>query len=253
MTFAGKVAIITGAGSGIGLATARLMAAQGARVVVSDWNQESGEAAAAGLRAAGAEAIFVRADVSKADQVANMVQTAVSRFGRLDILVNNAGYIFAKTVEDMAEDEWDLVMDINAKGVFLGCKYAIPEMRKSGGGAIVNVASISGLVGLPQQSGYCASKGAVVQLTRQVALDYAGQGIRVNAVAPGSIETKVLTDYLEQQGDAARARAEIVAAHPIGRTAQPEEVAEVIVFLCSEKASFVTGAIYSVDGGYVAR
>lgn len=253
MEFANKVAIVTGGASGIGLSTVQILAAGGAKVVLSDWNAEQGIRETARLRKEGYEVTFVKADVSQSADVKNMVDTAVSTYGRLDILVNNAGYIIAKDVIAMQEDEFDKVMSINAKGVFLGCHHAIPEMLKHGSGAVVNVASISGLVGLPGQSGYCASKGAVVQLTRQVAVDFSAKGVRVNAVAPGSIETKVLTDYLESSGDAAKARAEIVAAHPIGRTAEPVEVAEAIAFLCSDKASFITGTIVSVDGGYVGR
>ncbi|HEY3363532.1 MAG TPA: SDR family NAD(P)-dependent oxidoreductase [Symbiobacteriaceae bacterium] len=253
MEFGNKVAIVTGGASGIGLATVEILAAGGARVVLSDWDEAAGTRETARLQQAGREVAYIRADVSNSADVQNLVAATVSKYGRLDILINNAGYIIAKDVVAMQEDEWDKVLDINAKGVFLGCHFAIPAMLKHGGGAIVNVASISGLVGMPGQSGYCASKGAVVQLTKQVAVDFAGKGIRCNAVCPGSVETRVLTDYLDSSGDAARARQEIVANHPIGRTGTAAEVAEVIAFLCSDKAGFVHGAMFSVDGGYVAR
>lgn len=250
MDFGGKVAIVTGGSNGIGKESAVLFAKRGARVVVSDIADEAGEAVAAEIRQAGGQAEYIRCDVSKSAQWQAMVKQVIERWGRIDMLVNNAGVLLGKKVVDQTEEELDLLYNVDVKGVFLGCKYTIPEMLKVGGGSIVNLGSISGLVGLTEQAGYCMAKGAVVNLTKQIAVDYSREGIRCNVVCPGSIMTDVLRKYftyLTPEGIEA-----LKATHPINRFGEPIEVANTIVWLCSDEASFITGAPISVDGGYVA-
>jgi len=242
----GKVAIVTGAAGGVGRATVDLLTRRGASVVAEDV-----DAGVSGLE--GPNLAVVIGDVRQAGTARMAVETALSRFGRLDILVNNAAVIITKDILSTEEEEWNDLMAVNVTGVFHHCRAALPPMIKQKRGSIVSVSSISGLVGLPLQAAYCASKGAIVQLTRQLAVDYADRGIRVNSVAPGSIDTPFLTRYLQSQPDPAAAESAIKAAHPIGRISTPEEIAEAIAFLASDAASFVTGAILSADGGYVAR
>lgn len=250
----GKSIIVTGASRGIGAATATLLAERNASVAIADINVEGGEHLAQDIRAAGGNAIFVRTDVTDEADVEAVVQRTVADFGQLDGIVNNAAAIVVSKVADLTAEEWDRVMAVNGRGVFFGCKHSIRQFQAQGtGGSIVNIGSISAVVGLAEQPAYCASKGAVVQLSRQIAMEYAAEGIRCNTVGPGSVDSEFFHQYLDGQADPKAALDQIVAAHPIGRIAQPHEIAETIVFLLSDAASFTTGANLQVDGGYSAQ
>lgn len=243
--FAGRVAIVTGAAGALGRAVAEQLVERGASVVAVDVDE-----AVAGLESETVAALA--GDVSLAETAERAVALARERFGGLDVLVCNAGLIVWKPVVETTEEEWDRVQAVNVKGTFLFCRAAIPAMRERGGGAIVSTASISGLVGLPSQSAYSASKGAIVQLTRQLAVELAPE-IRVNAVAPGAIDTPFLHRLVDATDDPAGLTAAIAADHPLGRIAGAEEIARTIVFLASAAAAFVTGAVLAADGGYTAR
>ncbi len=247
----GKVALITGAGSGIGRASALVFAREGAKVAVADIVVEGGEETVRMVKEAGGEAFFIKVDVSNAAEVEAMVNTVVDTYGRIDCAYNNAGIEgrLAST-DEYPEDVFDKVIDINLTGVWLCMKYELPHMLKQGGGAIVNTASGAGLIGVAGMSAYVASKHGVVGLTKTAALEYAKSGIRVNSVCPGLIQTPMVERITADQPQLGEA---LVAAEPVGRTGKPEEIAESVVWMCSDAASFVTGHAMSVDGGYVAQ
>jgi NAD(P)-dependent dehydrogenase (short-subunit alcohol dehydrogenase family) len=251
----GKVALVTGSGAGIGRAAALKFAEEGAKVIVSDVNIDGGNETVALVKQKGGDAVFARADVAHAADVEALVTKAFDTYGQLDCACNNAG-IEGKIVPitEQSEDNFDRVMTVNAKGTFLCLKYEIARMLKNGGGAIVNLASVAGLIGFPGLGPYVASKHAINGLTKNAALEYSKQGIRVNSVCPGGIETRML-DSLVTQASAGRVSTHEMMdpLHPIGRIGMPNEVAELIVWLCSPRASFVTGANIPVDGGYVAQ
>jgi len=249
--FEGKVAVVTGSASGIGRASALAFASNGAKTVVADVSIEGGEETVRMIKATGGDAFFVRADVSKAAAVEMLIHKVVETYGRLDYAHNNAGIVgTVAPTADSTEEDWDRTIAVNLKGVWLCMKYEIPQMLKHGAGTIVNTASVAGLVGTMGAPAYCASKGGVVQLTRAAALEYAKAGIRVNAVCPGVIRTPMVEGLI---GGQAEAEAGFIAAEPIGRLGKPEEIAEAVVWLCSDAASFVTGVPMPVDGGWVAQ
>jgi len=241
-----KVLVVTGGGSGIGQAAALLCAREGARVVIMDIAEAGGVETEKALKEQGSDGFFLQADVTKAEDWRRTMDAVVGRYGRLDALFSNAGSNLAKPVTDFTEEEWDGLVDLNLKGVFLGAKHAIPLMLKAGGGSIINTASTFGLIAFPKMPAYCASKGGVIALTRQLALDYAREGIRVNCICPGPTLTPRIKRYL----DSGMARAdEILSGVPMGRFAQPEEIAATVLFLASDEASYVTGSALVVDGG----
>lgn len=246
-----KVALVTGAGSGIGAAAARIFALRGERVVVSDINAAGGEATVAQIKDAGGEAVFVQADVAVAAEVQALVAAVVEHFGRLDHAFNNAGIESSQApLAEIAEADWDRLIGINLRGVWLCMRAEIPVMIEHGGGAIVNTASVAGLVGFAGSAAYVASKHGVVGLTRTAALDYAQSGVRVNAVCPGIIDTPMIVRAVEGNPELA---AGLKAAEPIGRLGTPEEVGEAAFWLCSDAASFVTGQAIAVDGGFTTQ
>jgi NAD(P)-dependent dehydrogenase (short-subunit alcohol dehydrogenase family) len=248
--FNGKVAIVTGASSGIGRSAAELYARHGARVVVSDVNQAGGEETVQLITNAGGEAVYVPADVSEAAACEALVQRTLDHFGQLDIAFNNAGIGGAAAlVADYPVEAWDKVIAINLSGVFYCMKYQIPAMLQQGGGVIVNMASVLGQNAFANSSAYVSAKHGLLGLTKNVAVEYGAQGIRANAVGPGFISTPLIAEF--EQDEALNNF--LVSLHPIGRLGRPEEVAELVIWLSSDKASFVNGAYYPVDGGYLAR
>jgi NAD(P)-dependent dehydrogenase (short-subunit alcohol dehydrogenase family) len=246
-----KVALITGAASGIGLESARLFAREGARVAVVDVNDEAGRAAVEELQAAGGEAIYVHADVAAAADSAAMIKAAEDAFGRLDVLFNNAGISHAEDGDatSTAEDVWDLTMRVNLKGVYLGCKHGIPALRRAGGGSIINTASFVAILGAATpQLAYTASKGGVLAMTRELATIHAREKIRVNALCPGPLRTELLMKYLDTEEKRQRRLVHI----PMGRFGEAREIAQAALFLASDESSYVTGATFLVDGGITA-
>lgn len=247
-----KVALITGAASGIGLATAERFLAEGASVVLADVQAEAVQAEAARL---GGRALAVVMDVTRSEDVRRSVEAAVAGFGRLDILFANAGIGYTGSILGSTDEDWDQVMAVNARGVFLSAREAIRQMlgQEQPGGSVILNGSISGLAGIPGQAPYAPSKGAVVQMARQLAVEYAAQGLRVNCVCPGTVDTPVLRRGMAMSGDPEGFLAMLVAGHPIGRIGLASEIAAAVAFLASDEASFITGAILAVDGGYTAR
>lgn len=253
MRLDGKVAIVTGGASGIGAATSRLFAREGARgIVIADVNETAGRALEAELTQAGGNVMFRNLDVTQAAQWAEAIEAVLAQYGRLDILVNNAGRggpISRPIVEETTEEAWDLMFAANAKGVFLGTKHAIPAMRRAGGGSVINVVSVYALVGSSLGTAYSASKGAARAFTRTAAVQYAAEGIRVNSVFPGFVETPMTRDLHAQPG----VREERTAMTPLGRLATPEDIAWGILFLASDESSYMTGSELVIDGGMTAR
>jgi len=245
----GKVALVTGGSSGIGRAAALKFASEGAKVVIADVNAEGGESTVRLIRDGGGEAIFVSTDVARATEVEALVTRAVQVYGRLDAALNNAGISIEGRVHEISEEEWDRLLGINLKGVWLCMKYELIQMLKQGSGAIVNMSSVWGVVGMTGEAPYVASKHGVNGLTKAGALDYAREGIRVNEVCPGLIHTPMTAATLS---DPVR-RGRVVSRGPIGRAGTAEEVAEAAVWLCTDAASYVTGHALVVDGGYVAQ
>ncbi len=249
MRLSNRVALITGGNSGIGLATAKLFAEEGARVVLFARDQAKGETEAKAIT----NAKFVQGDVTKAEDCRRAVEESIHQFGRLDILVNCAGIIYRnRTVEQTTEEEWDATFDVNVKGTYLMCRYALPILRERKG-CVVNLSSYVGLVGFRGASAYAASKAAIINFTRSMALDHAREGVRVNAVCPGSVDTEMIHAAWEKFGDVNEARRLWSEKHPMGRIAHPEEVAQAILFLASGEASFITGTALAVDGGLTAE
>jgi NAD(P)-dependent dehydrogenase (short-subunit alcohol dehydrogenase family) len=243
-----KVALITGAGSGIGRETALLFAREGASIVVADVNDQAGESVVAELLAAGGKAIYARADVSKAADAESMLRAAEESFGKLNVLFNNAGISHADDDDAINTDEavWDLTMNINLKGVFMGCKYGIPALRRAGGGTIINTASFVAVMGAATpQLAYTASKGGVLAMTRELAAIHARENIRVNALCPGPLRTELLMKYLNTEEKRQRRLVHI----PIGRFGEAHEIAKAALYLASDESSFMTGATFLIDGG----
>ncbi|WP_066217809.1 SDR family NAD(P)-dependent oxidoreductase [Formosa haliotis] len=242
-----KVALVTGAGSGIGKAVAFLYAKEGAKVIINDINEENGQGVVNQIKSEGGEASFIEGDVSKEEDVQNLIKNTVAKYGKLDIACNNAGISGEQNLTGQySVSDWEKVVAINLNGVFLNCKYQLEQMEKNNGGVIVNMASIHGMVAAPMSSAYTTTKHAVVGLTKNIGAEYAQKNIRCNAVGPGYIETPLLNiadpEMLEM----------LKAKHPMNRLGKAEEVAELVLFLSSEKSSFITGGYYLIDGGYTA-
>ena len=248
MRLEGKVALITGGGGGIGRQTALAFAAEGARIVATDVNSEAGAETVSLVEEAGGEALYQDADVSKAADCEAMVQAAEDQFGRLDILFNNAGIMHPEDGDAVATEEeiWDLTMNINLKGVFFGCKYGIPAILRAGGGSVINTASFVAVLGAATpQLAYTASKGGVLAMTRELAVIHAREGVRVNALCPGQLKTKMLMDFLDTEEKKQRRLVHV----PMGRFGEAKEMAQAALYLASEESSYVTGTTFMVDGG----
>lgn len=253
MRLVNKVAVVTGGSCGIGLGIAKLFAREGATVVITNRTPEAGRLAADSINNSGGRAISIPTDVSKIRGVENMVRAVVERYQKIDVLCNNAGVGILRSVVDSTEEEWDRVIDVNLKGVFLCSKYVIPEMIKNHGGSIVNIASVASYIPFQNDAAYCASKGGLLMLTKEMALDYAYYNVRVNCICPGFIITRALDHYINQQDDPDAARKEVERLHPIGRLGTPEDIAHAALYFASDESSFVTGASLAVDGGLLVK
>lgn len=249
---AGKVAIVTGGAQGIGQGIARALAGAGVAVTVADLDDKVGAATAAAIAARGAQSLYVHADVAQEADVRALVAATVAHFGRLDIVVNNAGVVAVQTVEASSVEDWDRVMAVNVRSIFLTTKYALPHLRTAGGGAILNVASVSSFVAQQGTPAYCASKGAVLMLTKALALDYGREGIRVNCLCPGITDTPMLRYHARHAADPDAHLAQRLERVPTGEMLYPEDMGRAAVFLCSDEATGITGASLVVDGGYIA-
>lgn len=252
MKLQNRVAVITGAGSGIGQAMANLFAREGARIFAADINGDAAQQTASMIAEAGGASQSLAVDVTQPDQVRGMIEQARASYGRIDILCNNAGIGSTTDVVDCEPDDWDRVMTVNVKSVYLGCKYAVPGMIEQGGGVIINTASVAGMVGIVKRAAYCASKGAVIALTRQVAIEYVKQRIRVNCLCPGTVDSPWVERLLAQSDDRVAAREALEARQPMGRLGTPEEVAAAALYLASDDAAFITGTGLVIDGGWTA-
>lgn len=249
-----RVVIVTGAGSGIGQATARAFAEAGDRVVVADYDAEAARATAGELNQVGSQALAVTVDVSDRNQVRRMISAAIEAFGRLDVLVNNAGIGVAADVVETTEADLDRILAVNVKGVFFGCQEAIPAMLQGGGGGvIVNISSVVALAAVERRAAYIASKGAVLALTRSIAIDFMRRGIRCNCIAPGTVDSPWIGRIVGGQPDPVAAREKMVERQPLGRLGRPEEIARAVLYLASPEADFVHGTCLVIDGGFSAR
>jgi NAD(P)-dependent dehydrogenase (short-subunit alcohol dehydrogenase family) len=247
-----KVAVVTGGTSGIGEAICLLFAKEGARVVVAGRSESRGTDVAEKIKAAGGEAVFVRTDVAELESLERLARAAVESFGRVDVLVNNAGMALVKNIVDTTEEEYDQVMDVNLKSIYRLSKLLLPQMLERRSGAIINVASQLALVAAPNFAVYAASKGAILNLSRAMALDCAKHGVRVNTLCPGAVETPLLMNQFKEEAGPQGGFQDLVDLHPLGRIGRPEEIASAALFLATDDSSFVTGAPLVVDGGYIA-
>ena len=250
----GKVAIVTGSGGGQGEAAAKLFAAEGAKVVVSDVNDEGGTAVVGAIEADGGSAIYQHADVSRADDVEALVSRATSHYGQLDVLYNNAAIWSGRDIDNfvtaLEEENWDRIIGINLKGIYLCCKFGIPALIASGGGSVINTSSVAGIMGSRNAThAYSASKGGVVSLTRAMAMSYARDNVRVNAICPGGVDTPMIATMMNTEQRAER----FAASHPLGRMGTPEDIAYYALYLASDESSWVTGTVVPIDGGYSAQ
>ena len=247
----GKRAIVTGAGAGIGRAIALRLSSEGARVALADLDELAAEGVAGEIE--GRATLVRQTNVTRADEVEELVRSVVEEWGGLDVMVNNAGIGVAATAPETSEEDWDRQMDVNLKGTFFGIKYAVPAMRDSGGGSIINISSVAALVGVPDRAAYCAAKGGILALTRAAAIDHISEGVRVNCIAPGTVDTPWIGRITAGYDDPEEARASMEARQPHGRFVQPEEIAAMAAYLASDESASAVGACMVVDGGMTAR